>query len=753
MQTKTIDDLNKLFKEAEQVDTELLAEQRSNILLYAGEHYSKKGSKFFNRIRDARDIAQEQKLRITKNHTQRICKTYVNNILTYAPGVTAYPHNDTELQSIKAAELNKAVMRDADRRYKLRSFFRRGCEQYIRVGEVFSLITWNPDLGTLVGYEQALDENGEPQVEEDGSPKAGEKAIFSGDFEFKHFLACNVLRDPGSKDINKSPFLVFREMAYVDDLTARLGDDEEKKKLVQESKDETYIVFDSATSSYSKAEGQCLLRYFFFRPSIHYPQGYFYIATMQGILWEGELPFGIWPIASAGFDDIEDSARSRGIIKVIRPYQAEINRASSKVAETQITLGDDKLVLSGGSKLTNGATMPGIRSYHATGAAPTILPGRSGDQYIQYIQTQITEMYQAAMVEEDLAEKQEAQLDPYMALYKSMKQKKKFVVPADKFAQYMIDVYSIFLKLAKHYYDEDRFIMAAGKSERINLAEFKNLSEEACTLELEEQSEDVESKLGRQLALNHLVQYVGPQLGKDDIGKIIRNMPFANVEDTFSDLTLDYDCVTNDILALDRGEQPPVSGNENHAYYIKKIENRMKKPDFRYLSPEIQQNYQLFKQVHEKFFAEQTQQAQMATSGFVPVGGALVACDMYVNDPVNPEKAPKRVRVPYQALDWLLGKLNAQGMSLQALEQMQLAPKAEVEQMMNNNPAPQGQGEQNGRNNEPRNNGNANNFVGGAGVQSVQNNPTNPTQRRPIGGGQVSGQIGGPSQNPGPGYR
>ena len=241
MQTKTIDDLNKLFKEAEQVDTELLAEQRSNILLYAGEHYSKKGSKFFNRIRDARDIAQEQKLRITKNHTQRICKTYVNNILTYAPGVTAYPHNDTELQSIKAAELNKAVMRDADRRYKLKSFFRRGCEQYIRVGEVFSLITWNPDLGTLVGYEQALDENGEPQVEEDGSPKAGEKAIFSGDFEFKHFLACNVLRDPGSKDINKSPFLVFREMAYVDDLTARLGDDEEKKKLVQESNDVTSI--------------------------------------------------------------------------------------------------------------------------------------------------------------------------------------------------------------------------------------------------------------------------------------------------------------------------------------------------------------------------------------------------------------------------------------------------------------------------------------------------------------------------------
>ena len=164
-------------------------------------------------------------------------------------------------------------------------------------------------------------------------------------------------------------------------------------------------------------------------------------------------------------------------------------------------------------------------------------------------------------------------------------------------------------------------------------------------------------------------------------------------------LTLNANSAATDgFVQTDNTFRPPVSGNENHQYYIKKIENRMKKPDFRYLSPEIQQNYQLFKQVHEKFFAEQTQQAQMATSGFVPVGGALVACDMYVNDPVNPEKAPKRVRVPYQALDWLLGKLNAQGMSLQTLEQMQLAPKAEVAQMMNKNPAPQGQGEQNGRN-------------------------------------------------------
>ena len=44
------------------------------------------------------DIAQEAKLRLTRNHIQRLSKIYVNAITSLAPGVTMEPSNPKELQ-------------------------------------------------------------------------------------------------------------------------------------------------------------------------------------------------------------------------------------------------------------------------------------------------------------------------------------------------------------------------------------------------------------------------------------------------------------------------------------------------------------------------------------------------------------------------------------------------------------------------------------------------------------------------------
>jgi len=71
---KSISDLNSMFQKSEDADRELFAEMRSNILLVSGEHYSKKNNRFWNRLRDSRLLNVNQKLRLTKNHTQRITK-------------------------------------------------------------------------------------------------------------------------------------------------------------------------------------------------------------------------------------------------------------------------------------------------------------------------------------------------------------------------------------------------------------------------------------------------------------------------------------------------------------------------------------------------------------------------------------------------------------------------------------------------------------------------------------------------------
>jgi len=56
-------------------------------------------------------------------------------------------------------------------------------------------------------------------------------------------------------------------------------------------------------------------------------------------------------------------------------------------------------------------------------------------------------------------------------------------------------------------------------------------------------------------------------------------------------------------------------------------------------------------------------------SEFIPVGGSVITCQMHVQDPANPQKT-KQVRLPYQALQWLITTLEKQGMNQDTIEGM-----------------------------------------------------------------------------------
>ena len=224
---------------------------------------------------------------------------------------------------------------------------------------------------------------------------------------------------------------------------------------------------------------------------------------------------------------------------------------------------------------------------------------------------------------------------------------------------------------------DDLVVYATGKKERVNIAEFKSTEDLCYQIKLVPQVDDVETKLGKQLVLNHTLQYVGAQLGKEDIGKLIRAMPYSNVEESFSDLTLEYDSGTNMILALDRGERPPISQYDNFVYLMKRLAARMRQADFKYVQPETQQNYMECMQKMQSMEAEKVQALQMAQKGFIPVGGYMVTVDLYVSDPQNPQKT-RRARVPYQSLEWLIQALETQGQTLEQLESMNQGVLAEM---------------------------------------------------------------------------
>lgn len=692
MKKHTLSKLKELYKEGEQVDSEVFSEQRSNILLVTGNHYNRKHSLFWNRVREARTLTNEQKLRLTRNHMYRISKIRKNLVLTACPGVHIQPAMENDNQSQKSAELNQSVVEFAKVQQNMSSKTQNFASDFFDIGEVVAKIWWNPMGGSFKGYNQAMSDDGQPMMDEMGQPAPDQESpVFEGSLEIERDYAFNMLRDASVKTVAESPFLTLRKMVQVEklkEMVQGLPDEEreEKEKYINEGKDETYVIFDANKQNYQKEKGITTLKETYFRPCGQYPMGYYYIWVEGGILFEGELPFGIFPIIYEGHDEMPTSARHRSPIKQLRPYQIEINRCASSQAEVQVTMGQDKLILQAGAKLTPGEILPGVRAYHATGRDPTILEGRTGEQWANSIAANISEMYQVAMLPEEMETKAES--DPWSELFKSMKQKKKFAMDAMKFENFMIKLWATYLDLARHYFPDDMLIPAIGKNEIINISEFRNTDKLSYRIKPEPMSDDANSIMGKVLMINHVLQYASGSLDKEQVGQLIRLMPFANEEKMFSDFTMDYDRAQNLILALDRGEGPAPLIADNGPYIIKKLSARMSQPDFVILHSQIQQNYNNMISLYEQQETQKAQKLKAMEADFIPSGGAMIKVAWYVKDPTNPARAVQAT-LPAEAVQWLVERLTDQQGFKQPLSGLPQGNQAEIADIYNKERAAQ----------------------------------------------------------------
>jgi len=683
---KTISDLNKMYTEGEDVDSKVWAEMRSNLLLVAGDHYAKQTNKFTDRIRDNKEISESTKIRLTRNHIQRLSNIYINAITSLAPAVGFKPANPKELQDQKAAQLHQSVWQHMRVECGIGEKTRNFVTDFVNFGECAVKVYWDWQKGEFLGYGQkpVVDENDEPVVDPmTGAPQLEEDTTttqWSGQMVHERLYGFNIFRPKSCQDMIDAPWLGIRKMANKKDIEQLVGDDEEKLKALEDNSKATYMVFDVHKASYEMSKDQIMLREVYYKPGPQCPKGYFYVYTSSGILWEGELPFGKFPIIWKGFNQLPTSPRAMSPIKTWKPYQVEINRVASKMAEHQITLGDDKIVLSNNAKMTSAGTAPGVRAYATSGpSVPVYLPGRTGDQYLPYLQETLQEMYQTAMVSELLEEKQAAQVDPYAMLLQQARQKQKFSIYSEKIEEFLVDWCKLAMDLYREYLSEDAIIQMVGSSERVNISEFKNSKPLCYQIELEPQSDDLETRMGRQLSLNHIIQYAGTSMDKSDLGKLFRQLPYLDNEEMMGDLTMDYDNATNDILAIERGEQPVVNPYDNHPYFIQRLTKRMREPDFKFLAPQVQQMIVAAKDQHEQLEVAKQQAIQRAQAGFIPSTGYLVTTQVYAPDPANP-KATKALRLPYDSIAWLSKQLEAQGQGQAELAQMGDAALADLAQ-------------------------------------------------------------------------
>lgn len=647
-------DLDKLYTESEEVDKEDFAKMRSGLLMIAGDHYSKKNNQM-QRLRQAADLTEQARIRLTSNHLGLILRRTSNMIVTAAPSVAIGPKHKKELSDQKSAELHQAIWNDIKERNEYSQLVQQWADDYTGIGEVWAKIYWDESAGPIVGYEQLMAEDGQPVVDEMGQPVPNDaRPVHQGQLKFEEVFAFNVLRDPSCQNVKESPYYCIRKSVKVDRLKALFPDHADR---LNSSNETPFMVFDASSGYRRNNKNEMLVKEWYFKPCPEYPTGYYFIAVSGTILDKGELPEGVFPVICERYENIQTKCRGISAVEPLRHPQMELNRAISKIAETQITIGDDKLVLQNGAKVSAGATLPGIRAITVSGPAPTILPGRAGDQYVGYAESKISEMYQLANIEED---EPDANMEPHTLLYRAASQKKRFVRYIKPFESFLKRVCQTALKMAKYYMPDDMVVYAVGRNEQVNIAEFKNMTDQSLQIVVEPQMDDVETKFGRTIMIQHALQYVGSNMDQEMIGKLIKQLPYANSDEIFSGLTINEDMAQNDLLALDRGEMPIITETQPHEFLVNKATIRMNQSDFMLLPQSTQLAYQEYIAAHLDIVNQQKEATLRAQSGFIPDGGAMIGVDYFIQDPNNPDRT-RRARFPYQAIEWLFNKLQDQG--------------------------------------------------------------------------------------------
>jgi hypothetical protein len=267
-------------------------------------------------------------------------------------------------------------------------------------------------------------------------------------------------------------------------------------------------------------------------------------------------------------------------------------------------------------------------------------------------------------------------------LYRNLRQKKKFTIYVDKFESFLVTYWETYLQLAKKYFPDDMAIPMIGRTEVVNMAEFRNAQPLCYQIKIEPQTDDLETQMGRQAVFNHILQYVGQSLDKKAVGQLIKQMPFGNWKQGFSELTLDEDMAENMILALDRGQQPAPFKYDDAPYMIRRLVDRTRRSDFQLLHPQIQQTYHYLIAEYEKIEALKQNEIKEAQKGFIPSGGARVKVDYYVPKAGDPSKT-ERATLPAEAVNWLIQMLAKQGSGQEVLSQINQGAVAEIAGLLN----------------------------------------------------------------------
>lgn len=648
--------LRDLFKEAYEADEYSFREMRTSIRMYAGEHFTRSfdqgvGGEIARFSRGSRGTGINR-IRIVKNHCPRVADVYVNQIMSSVPDVEVVGINSQDPRAQRVADLNNQVLEEDKRRTKkYKQRLREKALYFVSIGEVAIKLYWDEEKDWVTR---------------------------------QMILPFDLLRAPGIKNLDDSPWLIHRNVFTTEELTRiygeewvqrNMGDNRNPSDDVGEVEFPAHTVFDTQKREFQELRG-LEIREFYLRPNSEYPEGYFCFFTSRGIIEEGPLPGGVFPIVTARCLTTPSVARGYSPFKILYPLQQEINRASGQDASNNIHFGDDKLISGAHSKIQLGNKVEGMSHIKVNqyGGKITdayqIIEGKGQPKNIDYVMSLIKEIDYQLNIETLMQEKKGPKAgDISYVFFSTIKDQQKFSSVAQCFEEFLKEENETALKLFRHYLDEGDLIHDSNRQDYIVISDFKETDEEDYLIETKVRNNTPTELLGRHMQVRDILQYVGAHLDRRDIGHLLKDTVLGDSEALISHFTQGEEACTQNLIALEKGQFPIYSETEDFAYKAEKITARMNRPDFPLLPQPIQENFRRFLKLCEEMVAKAAQEKMRLEKGIIPSSGYLVNTDFYITIPgAKGDPVTKKAKFPSHALEWLGKALEKQGTMLESIE-------------------------------------------------------------------------------------
>lgn len=517
---------------------------------------------------------------------------------------------------------------------------------------------------------------------------------YSGELVYKRIPNTNILRPPDCTNMDRAEWLGFYEIMNMRDLKLLVKDKNVWDYLLSSSRNMNLFTFNSMKNKYTYKQPGLYqdVAFIFFRPGGNLPRGYYFVHCNGIILFQGELPYGVFPIAYEGVYEKNDSPRHFGYPhNLIEPQQA-LNATKSKISNQKHKLGDTKILHSNNVKVgdlnVQGVTHIPVQDQgdlQNPNGKPFIheIKAKSGEEYVNIFNSEMESfrfMSKSNLLEDPLnTQKQKKSGDFLQQFFMSVKEKGSFNEYSDTYVSLLKKSAKIVVKLAKNYYDERNLVPLVKGQDAINVKNFKKIMDLDKLVKLDEQDDSIESKMGQHAIFQTLIQYGGKhfQENPEQLGMLIKTAPLGNFEELYSNMTQPLKVAENVVLKVMNGVVPKPMPYQDYKIILAKLGSETLKPYYERLSEKEKAVYQKAIELYTQAEAELAQQIKAMEADEIPLTGMGVKVDLHTKDADT--KRSQKVVIPQDAIEWLIQRAQQQQSYKQELVNKGIQPGMAVQ--------------------------------------------------------------------------